>query len=41
MNTDADIGQKDATGIFLRFPTPTAQNRKVSATITVAGGSSR
>ena len=37
---DDDIGQNDATGIFLRFPTPTAQKRKVSAMITVTGGSS-
>ena len=41
MNTDAASGQNDANGIFLRFPTPTAQNRKVSNKITVAGGSSR
>ncbi|KAK7841955.1 hypothetical protein CFP56_014671, partial [Quercus suber] len=37
---DGDEGQNAATGIFLRFPTPTAQKRVVSAKITVTGGSS-
>ena len=37
---DSDIGQNDATEIFLWFPTPTTQKRKVSAMITVTGGSS-
>lgn len=40
-NMDADIGQNDATLIFLRFPTPTTHRRKVSATITLGDGSSR
>lgn len=34
----ADIGQNEATGIFLRFPIGTAQNRNVSAIIRVGGG---
>ena len=39
VNMDSDIGQNDATKIFLCFPTPTTQKRKVSTMITVTGGS--
>ena len=38
--TAADITQNETTKMFLRFPTLTAQNKKVSAKMDVTGGSS-
>lgn len=36
-STDADIDHNKITGLFLRFPTPTAQNINASASMAVTG----
>ena len=37
---DIDTSQNNATGIFLLFPMPIAQKRRVAAMITVTEGNS-